>query len=90
MYDPKHLELKKHLLTSLKNEGRQRHAMRLKHKFGPPEPPPPHEDALSPDEQGVDLEKAPVPPGVDGVDSGGAPEGELTKEKLIELLSRLG
>ena len=88
MMDVKKIEMKKKLLTSLKEEGRGRHAMRLKHRFAPPMPPPAHEDAVTPDEAHMDMAKAPAMPGAETEMPGGG--DEMTKEKLIELLSRLG
>ena len=74
--DPKHLEMKKHLLLSLKKEGRSRHADRLKTRFAPPTPA---QDVPVP---GMDASQAPAEPN-DGAGD------EMTKEKLVELLSML-
>lgn len=74
MYDPKKLEMKKHMLLAVKQDGRKRHAMKLKERFTPP---PAHEDAPVPMEENVDLAHAP------------AEAGEHDKEKLIELLQSL-
>lgn len=74
MYDPKKMEMKKQILTSLKTEGRARHATRLKDRFAPPPP-------LA--EPGVDASDVPVAAPGAGTDS------ELTKEKIAELLAML-